>query len=346
MASTGNRITEKYFDQEDFSVHADRVLKEIAGQTGFTVDREIFRGVIFDKNKVGSIIYRGQWKNQPAVLKLQGLKPEVDEAWMIEQFVAQNKSPRIRPPQVYLHQPWSAEHGYGFTISEFVTAPKIFEMPFAGDQEIVSFADFYQEYRTRAITAPWLPDPVQDSAQFVTDRLDHWLKINNAKKRLAPIEYEPYVVRFQKIVLPRLSGVPLVFSHGHVTANDIFVSSPGNYIIMSNLFWSWRPRWYDLAFNVWACLQHIRTPNYTFVDMLRYVDKWRRSYDLLPVTKTDPQFREHWLAIMLERLIGAIVVDLGAREHGDGLENTSFFQLLLKLHQQLFDHLADELEKS
>lgn len=345
MSITGNKIAEKYFDQEDFSIHSERVLREIKTQTGFIVDQEIFRGVIFDKNKVGSIIYRGHWKNRPAVLKLQGLKPDIDEAWMVEQFIAQNKSARIRPPQVYMHEPWSAEKGYGFTVSEFVAAPTIFNMPFANDHEIRSFCDFYQEFRTRAITAPWLPIPAEDCAQFVTARLDHWLKVNQTKKRLSPVDFEPYIERFQKTVLPRLVGKPLVFSHGHVTANDIFVPAAGQYIIMSNLFWSWRPQWYDLTFNVWACLQHIRTPNFSFTDLLEYVEKWRRSYYHIPVTNSDPKFREHFIIMMLERLVGAIVVDLGAREHDDGLEKSSYFRPMLKLHQQLFDHVADEMEK-
>lgn len=72
-----NKITEKYFIQDDFSQRETDVLAQVTAETGFIVEKEIFRGIIYDKNKVGSLIYKGTFDGKPAVLKLQGLKPEV-----------------------------------------------------------------------------------------------------------------------------------------------------------------------------------------------------------------------------------------------------------------------------
>src|SRR3989338_9159052 len=75
-ASTmSNKITEKYFTQDDFSQREADVLAQVTAETGFVVEKEIFRGMIYDKSKVGSLIYKGTLDGKPAVLKLQGLKP-------------------------------------------------------------------------------------------------------------------------------------------------------------------------------------------------------------------------------------------------------------------------------
>jgi hypothetical protein len=77
----------------------------------------------------------------------------------------------------------------------------------------------------------------------------------------------------------------------------------------------------------------------------QYVEDWIQAFQKLPVAQTDPWFDKHLRLILLERTMGAILVDLGAHDSWDDPANAQYFQHLLDLHLQLFDYLADKLER-
>jgi len=339
-----NKITEKFFTQADFSRREKEVLTEVTQETGFQVEREIFRGFIYDRNKVGSLIYRGTWQGKAAVLKLQGLRPEVDEEKMIRHFDAQNQSQLVRVPELYTHFSWNEKRGYGYLITEYIDAPKIYQIPFATSAQMQDFAHFYQEYRTSALTRSWLEPETLDSLAFTIKRVNHWRKISESKKILKPKDYLPYLKRFTDLAEKHLKTVKMVFCHGHLTANDVFKLADGRFVILSNLLWSYRPECYDLAFNLWACTKDIRDLNYTFKDLLGYVGKWLSVYRQIPVVKKDKDFERKMATAMLERCIGVIVVDLVATEFYQQQKNAKYLYHLLGLHQNLFDHFACHLE--
>lgn len=341
-----NKITEKYFTQDDFSQREVEVLAQVTAETEFVVEKEIFRGMIYDKNKVGSLIYKGTLNGKPAALKLQGLKPEVDEAEIVRRFTDQNQSKLVRVPVLYTHKPWTEERGYGYLITEYLDAPKIFEMPFASTEQMEDFARFYQEYRASALTRSWVWPEKKDSLAFTVHRVDHWRKISEHKHRLNLEDYAPYLVRYYPLAVKHLPSIPMVFCHGHLTANDIYRLSDGSFIVLSNLFWSYRPQWYDLAFNIWSCLINIRDTSYTFKQLLEYVEKWLAAYRTIPVVEQDKEFERKITTLLLERTMGAILVDLGANDFFEKEENKPYFRHLLDLHQRLFDYLAKKLETS
>jgi len=338
-----NKITEKYFIQDDFSQREADVLARVIGETGFVVEKEIFRGTIYDKNKVGSLIYKGMLKGQRAVLKLQGLKPEVDEGEIISHFTAQNESKIVRVPILYTHQPWTEERGYGYLITEYLDFPKIFEMPFATKEQMRDFVLFYQEYRTSAITRSWVEPETKDSLAFTVLRADIWQKISEHKKRLVANDYASYLARYRSVMEKHMPTIPMVFCHGHLTADDIYRTPDNSFVVLSNLYWSYRPQWYDLAFNIWSCLLHIRDTNYTFEQFLRYVTEWCAIYRTIPVVQQDKDFDRKITALLLERTMGAILADLGANDIWSEKENKRYFQHLLGLHQRFFNHLAEKL---
>lgn len=339
-----NKITAKYFDQNDFAQREQEVLAKVTQETGFAVKNEIFRGVIYDRKKVGSLIYRGIWEGKNAVLKLQGLKPEVDEGEIVKNFTVQNQSKIVRVPELYLHSPWNEKRRYGYLITEYIDAPKIFEMPFATPEQMQDFARFYQEYRSLALTHSWINPETLDSMAFTVQRMDHWRKISESKKRLKLEDYAPHLIRYYPIAVKHLPTIPMIFCHGHLTANDIYKLPNDSFVVLSNLFWSYRPQWYDLAFNIWACLQHIRNINYSFGELLRYIEDWLVVYRSIPVVKEDKNFERKISVLLLERTIGAILVDLGANDFYEGEKNVKYLTHLLGLHQKLFDHLSNKLE--
>lgn len=339
----GNKITEKYFAQDDFSRREADVLAEVVTETGFVVEKEIFRGVIYEKNKVGSLIYKGTLKGKPAVLKLQGLRPEMDEGEIIKRFTAQNQSKLVRVPVLHVHKPWTEKCGYGYLITEYLAAPKIFEMPFATARQMRDFARFYQEYRASALLSPWIEAETTDSLTFTMGKTDHWRKISESKKRLSPEDYAPYLSRYYAIAKKHFPAIPMVFCHAHLTADDIYCMPDGSFVLLSNLYWAHRPQWHDLAFNIWSCLLHIRDTRYTPEGMIRYVHDWLAVYRTIPVVQQDENFECSITMALLERTMGAILVDLGVNDFYEKEENKQYFTHLLDLHHRLFDSLAEKL---
>jgi hypothetical protein len=96
-----NKITEKYFGHANFTDNEQELLNAVKTKTNFQLEKKIFRGKIYDNDKVGSLIYKGIWQNKPAVLKIQGLQPDVDEIDIINRFNNQNESAKIRLPKLY-----------------------------------------------------------------------------------------------------------------------------------------------------------------------------------------------------------------------------------------------------
>ena len=117
----GNKITEKYFEHTNFADCEKRVLDEITTKINFQPEKEIFRGQIYDKDKVGSLIYKGVWRDKPTVLKVQGLQPDVDEIDIINNFNDQNESVEIRLPKLYNGSKWNEKDGYGYLLLDSVT---------------------------------------------------------------------------------------------------------------------------------------------------------------------------------------------------------------------------------
>lgn len=335
-----NWITEKYFSQEDFSQRADDILPQVTKETGFIIQQELFRGTIYDEKKVGSMVYAGKWQGKQAVLKLQGLKPDIDEFEMITNFMEQNKSMRIRVPKTYIFQRWEKTLAYGFSISEYVGDKKIYTRPFATKKDMDRFADFFQEYRKKAISQPWFESDVPDSLTLTKKRVEHWKNISEDKKRLDKDEYVPYYNKYISIINEQLPSVPLIFCHGHMTPQDVLIAPDGYYVLLSNLFWSYRPQWYELAFNVWSCLVNIRDTLYTFNQAKEYINEWLKSYRAIPAVQEDNDFERKINVAFLERMIGAILVDIGARSIFDDPKNKQYYNHLLKLHQGLFEHFV------
>lgn len=90
-------------------------------------------------------------------------------------------------------------------------------------------------------------------------------------------------------------------------------------------------------------MQHIRDVNYDFDDLLIYIDKWRQSYHQISIAQEDKDFDRKLDTNLLERTMGAILVDIGVNDFYDKPKNQKYFKHLLKLHQQFFGYLVESL---
>ena len=345
-----NLITEKFFSTDKaFGERVPAILAEICEITGFKPEKEIFRGFIYDADKVGSVIYAGNWRKRRVVLKIQGIKLDLEEADMIRGFEAQNQSEQIRVPEVLWHLEFDSKYGYGATILSEETGGRFFEMPFAKPGQMRAWAEFYQEYRQRAARKPWFNARIESSLLWVTERVKNWRQILESKRSLPLEAYAPYLLKFMdSIAIQRLRHHPMLFGHRHLTVDDVICQESQNgmrFVITANLFWDFMPRYYELAFNVWACLLSVKDTDFGLKPAMEYIDRWLDAYRELELVRQDRHFEQNMLTLLCERFLGSIMMDLGCGAKFLQPENAELRRHLVKLHQELFDHYADRLDQ-
>lgn len=340
-----NKITGKYFGHANFADHEKRVLEEITIKTNFQSEKEIFRGQIYDKDKVGSLIYKGVWRNRPAVLKIQGLQIDVDEIDIISRFNDQNKSAIIRLPKLFDGAKWNEQDGYGYLLLEYIDASQIYQPPFASQEQIQEFCAFYQEYKTKCLRESFFErEPnEQSSLVFTAQRISYWTQIAQTKGHLAEVEVKN-VEKFLSLAGRHLPSIKMEFMHGHLTYNDVFKLSDKEYVLMSNLFWSYRPEFYDTTFHLWAGIKSLRKQSVTVERVNEYLQNWLEEYKKLPVVLQDADFERKFNIMMAERCLGALLVDI-QNQHYDK-DGSIFITHLTKLFRELFKHFADKLAKT
>ncbi len=338
-----NKIVEKYFQKNDFSKRVGSVLNKVLRETGFEIEKELFRGMIYDEDKLGSIIYKGKYQNKNAVLKLQGLKPETDEVDIIVNFDKQNTSKKVRLPKLYKFKHWNKKDRFGYLIIEFINAPHIFEMPFANEDQINLFCNFYQEYRENCLNKTFTKPEEAPTSNFVLRRVDMWEKIAKTKgileKRIPNEKLQVIIKQFKQVMEEELKNVEMIFCHGHLTASDIFYDGE-QFILLSNLYWSFRPEYYDLVFGLHWDLENINISNFSYNEFKNYIEKWLNYFYKIPVVKKDPDAKRKISLMLLERTMGGILLDTGSQPLDNEAKNNLF-----KLRLIFFEELVNNIRK-
>lgn len=343
-----NRVSELYLRQgSTFGERAPALLHEVSRRLGFAAHGEIWRGQIYTPAKAGTVIVRGSWRGRRAILKLQGIRPEVEEAELIRRFMAANTSDRVRAPQVFYAEPWDDARGYGVMVMEEVIAPPLYSPPWASPAERAAWCDLFVELYLRGVGAPWFPPDERETStnRFLKSRLQSWLEIGASaprERRLADTDQQFLVPAYVAAIDRFGPELPMVFCHGHLGPDDIRVESPGHYALLSNFFWGWRPLWYNPAFNVWIALMALsKEAEPTFEQAERIVAEWLASYCELPAARADHDFEPHFKFMLLERCVGSCLVDLVVAERSSEVEAKRAAQLgiMMALARRLVDEL-------
>lgn len=339
----GNKITEKYFEYAASDHQIQNALKNILIKTEFKPEKELFRGQIYDTDKVGSLIYKGIWQNQPAVLKIQALQPEIDEIDMIEGFTVQNASKIIRLPKLFDGLKWNASDGYGYLILEYIDAPKIYQPPFANTKQIKDFCALYQDYKTNCIRKSLFTKEPNELSSLVysSQRISHWIKIAQTKGQLSDMAVK-YAEKYLSIAGRHLPTIAMEFMHGHFTYDDIYKLSDNEYVLMSNLFWSYRPEYYDATFHLWAGIKSLRDRSIGTEQIINYLQSWIEAYKKLPAIKRSNDFERKFNVMMAERCVGAILVDIHNQYYDN--DRDRLIKYLADLFGELFEYYANKLD--
>lgn len=340
--SNSNRIVEKYFSDSHFSDNVDAITKELVTLTDFKIEKELFRGFIYDEQKLGSVIYKGFFRDRQSVLKIQGLPPETDEIDIIHNFKSQNKSLVVRLPELYRYSHYDPAKGYGYLITEFIDGPHIFEMPYASSKEKEEFCIFYQEYRKNTLNTPFVKKDENNTIDFLIRRVDMWRRValdrKNTFLRLDEAKIDNICARYKKCIKNHAKNINMVFCHGHLTANDIFKKG-SDYILLSNLYWSYRPELYDLVFGVHWCIENIAKSGFSDSELEKFIAEWFHFFYNIPVVAEDPEGKHKLHFMLLERTMGGILLDTGAQPLTNENANRLF-----PMQVRLLENLIERIE--
>lgn len=336
-------VAECYFEKNNFAVRIPEIVREIADRTGFVVQDEIFRGQIYDASRVRTLIVKGVWQGKGAVLKIQGLKPEFEEADHIRHFTQQNRSALIRAVDVYVHDPWQNERGYGFMIAEHIDGSPLFQMPGVYPQQMQEWVRVYQDYIEHARPShAWIPCAFENFTDFARRRITAWERIARVNNRIDTSVWEPLVSEYLSLVSQYGAGVPLEFGHGHFSAHDVVRVRGGQYVLFSQMFWGWKPRYHEIAFMLWACIMHMNTEEWNADRARAYVTDWDRV--LLPIFHNSAQQRNIFALLMMERMVGTLLADLSANEQFAGDEHTQTRAAMTSVAVAVFHYFHDQIK--
>lgn len=310
MLSNNTAInTHTDFDSvEDLLYREENILLEIKNETGFEVQKTLWKSDYYGSGKIGAINYQGKYQDKSAVLKIQGAKPQISEIKMIEAFRAQNKSRIIRPPRIYWSQLWDKNKNYEAFIMEEATGKKIItESTIPTEAQIKSFFELYLEYKNNCLQKPWLPKP--QKTIFIAPEIE---KTWEMSKKIKPkcrfrLESDLDLAKEAASVLEKITTkTELVFQHGHFSVNDL-ITKGNSVIIFSNLFWKWKNPFYDAVFAYhWFIYSLAKIDDLSLATIENQRKIWLKEIYALAKDETDKTLIS---AALLERAIAGLLLD-------------------------------------
>ena len=308
-----NNVVTKYFSYQRTEEEARILTEKIAKEINFVIKDKIFAGKIYDQDKIGSYIVKGIYDGKPAVLKAQLLELPIDEVEIMNKFSEQNLSKIIRLPKIYLHKIFDQKIGYGYVVSEYIDYPFIYQNAFATETEKNDFLFFYEEYRNHCLNKQFISEQEYEDnpADFFKERIEKWVSIAIAKNDLADLALE-----IKNDFIKIIGGVDFVkfdFQHGHLTQFDIY-RGKNEYVLLSNLFWAYKPDWYDATFHLWGGVKSNVDLSITSEKVVDYIEDWRHSYHSISAIKKDEMFDKKFALLLMERCVGAAIVDYTRNE--------------------------------
>lgn len=304
-------ITEKYFS---FSNSSD--IQKFLDKTVFSIGRkhkledleEISRAMIYDSDKVRTVHFMGYFEGSKIILKINLLEPDIDELDIILQFKEVSRSKRIKLPEVFAAQRWDSEKGYGYIVEEYIEGEKIYNGGLMSEEEVSNYLDFFQDYKENVTSKPFFhTDGVSIALHLALTRVVNWYQIALEKDTLNK-EINNFYRNYLTIIAKKLSDVPVSFIHARLTSNYV-LKKDNNYYLVANCLWGFRPKYYEASFHIWDSLLTNKDYTKSSHDVWNYIMRWETKYRQT-VYKNDYQFENGFYVMLLERCIGALLIDI------------------------------------
>lgn len=241
-----NEVSSGYF--QNFKPDIDAIIKNIENQTGFKSDAIFQKSQYWNGDKIGALFIKGIYQNQPTNLKIQLAKLDNSEIDFINEFNKHNQSKIIRPPHLYAFLRWNDELKYEALILEDIETKPIISIP-TNQKEIDIFFEIYQEYKKNCLF-PWLDRPDISIPEMVHNRFTKWKEIRQNQFSKHPFftsDDEKLINQAINLLIDKYQSIDWVFAHGHFGHKEIYPVD-NQFVLLSNLYWSWRAPFYDAVF--------------------------------------------------------------------------------------------------
>lgn len=295
----------------DFSAQEKSILLDIVDKTRFVPNENIWRSSYWGKG-LGASHWAGIYENKKSVLKIQGIKPDISEIYMINEFEKQNRSEVIHPPKLYKTLPWNDKVGYEALIMEEARGDKVLKSKqIQTEGNVRQFFVYYKEYRKNCLPREaWLPRPKNIEAGESFKKL---YDVSNEKfpddsrRKSGDLEL---ILKAAGILDKLYNGVNLQFLHGHFSVEDLIYKNRNDnkeVILFSNLFWKWRMPFYDKVFGYhWFMYELANVKNITTKDIDDQRSLWLNIIHEDVSTEEDKKLL--YLAL-LERAAAGLAID-------------------------------------
>jgi len=326
--SHGNRITDNALEADDGRLLILKALSEIESKHGWkkSSSKPLFTGVYYDTQKVGSFIVPVKnLRGETAVLKLQLRPLTFDEGFIIRKIEEFNQSSIIRLPKIIRDEAWNEELNYGYLIFEDLShLPNLWLKTPASSEEMKSHKLFLQEFLNNVLSIkPWLPQPKISIQQSYRDAFEHFYSIaqNSSYHHITDEQIQQFRDKYFEII-DECRFEPIHFTHAHLGGGDIKFDKQNNqFILLANLYWSFRPQYQEIVFPVWVELILTQKRNYPFKAFLKRIQEWTElwSKDLY---SHNPSTKQQYWFNLLERAMMTVMLDLGSSEWKGNEEQT------------------------
>ncbi|MDO8638195.1 MAG: hypothetical protein Q7R43_01370 [Candidatus Daviesbacteria bacterium] len=258
MKKSQNEIAHSFLKGSDLASREQEILRDACQKLGFVPDKLLGRSAWWGSAEIGAFHYSGKYQGKKSVLKIQGLKPSISEIYMINSFAKTNKSKIIRPPYLYASLPWDDQKRYEALILEFVEGEKIIQTPTTQEQ-VKKFFEIYQEYKTNCLSSPWVDKLTKSLSDQIIDNFKKWREISFKIYPTHPLrdpKDQDLIDVAVEVLKKAYQGMEPEFMHCHVSEVDLY-QVEDQVVILSNLFWSWRPPLYDAVFGYHWFIYHL-----------------------------------------------------------------------------------------
>jgi len=340
----GNRITDNALSADNGELVIAKALDYLKNKSGWETaeDKPLFSGVYYDSRKVGSYIVKVKKDNKKAVLKLQ-LKPlTFDEGFIIRHINKYNKSQKIKTLNILDDLSWNKELGFGYLVFEDISPlDNLWKSNVTDEKDRELHRNFLKEFFTNTLPIePWIEKPEVDLRRAYKETFSHFEEIA-AKSDYHHIESEK-VDEYKKIyygVVDKLQFIQPHFTHGHLSGKDVkYNQEKKEFILMANLYWSFRPKYYELAFPMWVDIMHFRKKDLNLDEVLERINSWGKLWEDNLYNHNPLNTDQYWFNL-LERAMVTIMLDLGASEWKK--EEEKELTSLLNVWQELFNWIVN-----
>ncbi len=334
MAETP-QIVSRYPDYQDLIPRLARILEELSSREGLSIGVEERRLMIYDADKVWRVFYTGTYHGAPATIRVDGMDMQIPEDLYVERFRAVLRRSRatvavataeVRPPHVLMSEAFEAMRGYGFTVEESVQGEAAWN---AKDDPAVVSEAFMRLYRVLRVLLrePFLPAPEDlDAQRFHNEQYAGWLKVARAMHTDHTERVHERVRLLYAASRELLAGKKRTFQHAHLAPENCTRAASGEYVLRANHFWGWRQPLYDVAFGVWQQWLSLPVERCTMQEVARIADIWKKN---LQEVIGDEFGDDAWRAMLLNRVYGAVLLDLPPRITDEAQRTTQLEEALL-----------------